>query len=139
MSSYLIMMMMKNTNRSFGYVQMEKEDPEDMKHRKAQFMIYKTMQKADIAVASSSTSSSNPIRIRICRLKIKFGNKLKRLRKSLLYSISSSVNTRVRAYKQFINQLKNLKRLIRSKQNLPNTTATKTSHQPIFLTSSLIN
>ncbi|KAI3988297.1 hypothetical protein MKX01_012086 [Papaver californicum] len=131
----MMMMMMKNTNRSFGYVQMEKEDPEDMKHRKAQFMIYKTMQKA-----ASSSSSSNPIRIRICRLKIKIGNKLKRLRKSLLYSISSSVNTRVCAYKQFINQLKNLKRLVRTKQNLPTaTTTTKTSHQPIFLASSLIN
>ncbi|KAI3849037.1 hypothetical protein MKX03_011480 [Papaver bracteatum] len=130
------MMMMKNTNGSFGYAQMEKEDPEEMKHRKAQFMIYKTMQKADVAVSSSSTSS-NPIRIRICRLKIKFGNRLKRLRKSLLYSISSTVNTRVCAYKQFINQLKNLKRLVRTKQNLP-TTTTKTSHEPIFLASSLI-
>ncbi|KAI3928342.1 hypothetical protein MKW98_023943 [Papaver atlanticum] len=130
------MMMMKNTSGSFGYAQMEKEDPEDMKHRKAQFMIYKTMQKADVAVSSSSPSSSNPIRIRICRLKIKFGNKLKRLRKSLLYSISSTVNTRVCAYKQFINQLKNLKRLVRTKQNRP--TTTKTSQQPIFLSSSLI-
>ncbi|KAI3906648.1 hypothetical protein MKW92_018149 [Papaver armeniacum] len=127
---------MKNTNGSFGYAQIQKEDPEDMKHRKAQFMIYKTMQKADVVVSSSSPSS-NPIRIRICRLKIKFGNKLKRLRKSLLYSISSTVNTRVCAYKQFINQLKNLKRLVRTKQNLP-TTTTKTSHQPIFLASSLI-
>ncbi|MCL7036644.1 hypothetical protein MKW94_013450 [Papaver nudicaule] len=129
------MMMMKNTNGSFGYAQMDKEDPEDMKHRKAQFMIYKTMQQADIA---SSSSSSSPIRIRICRLKIKFGNRLKRLRKSLIYSISSSVNTRVSAYRQILNQLKNLKRLVRIKQNLPTYTSTKTSHQPIFLTTSLI-
>ncbi|XP_057757835.1 uncharacterized protein LOC130976893 [Arachis stenosperma] len=62
-----------------GYSKMEKEDSEEMIHRRAQFLIYKVLQQAD-----SSYSSSCSRRIRICKLKVKIGNRLRRLRKRIL-------------------------------------------------------
>ncbi|OVA10547.1 hypothetical protein BVC80_8987g19 [Macleaya cordata] len=101
--------------RPYGYTRMEIEDPEDLKHRKAQFMIYKVMQQADFK--KNTKQSASNLRVRICRLKVRIGNKLKRLRKSMLFNISV---VRVCVCKQFMGQLKNWKGLIiGNRQNLP--------------------
>ncbi|EEF43883.1 uncharacterized protein LOC8284213 [Ricinus communis] len=85
--------------KSYGYSKLDKEDPEEIIHRRAQFLIYKALKQAD------SRRKPSFSRIRMCRLKVKIGRKLKRLRKSMLLSISAA---RIRIYKQIVNQLKRL-------------------------------
>ncbi|KAK8642193.1 hypothetical protein V6N13_011550 [Hibiscus sabdariffa] len=87
--------------RSNGYSKVDKEDPEELIHRRAQFLIYKVMEQADCRRKPSF------IRIRLCRLKVKIGRRLKKLRKSALVSISA---VRIRVYKQLTNQLKTWRR-----------------------------
>ena len=88
--------------RSYAYSKVIKEDPEEVSHRRAQFLIYKVLEQAD------SRRKSSFLRIRMCRLKVKIGRRLKKLRKSALVSISAA---RVGVYKQVINQLKTWRRL----------------------------
>ncbi|XWS12824.1 hypothetical protein CRYUN_Cryun37aG0123500 [Craigia yunnanensis] len=88
--------------RSYAYSKVDKEDPEEISHRRAQFLIYKVLEQAD------SRRKSSFLRIRLCRLKVKIGRRLKKLRKSALVSISAA---RVGVYKQVIDQLKTWRRL----------------------------
>ncbi|KAE8659754.1 Detected protein of confused Function [Hibiscus syriacus] len=88
--------------RSNGYSKVDKEDPEELIHRRAQFLICKVMEQADCRRKPSF------IRIRLCRLKVKIGGKLKKLRKSALVSISAA---RTGVHKQVMNQLKTWRRL----------------------------
>ncbi|GMI91475.1 hypothetical protein like AT1G11655 [Hibiscus trionum] len=88
--------------RSNGYSKVDKEDPEELIHRRAQFLIYKVMEQADCRRKPSF------VRIRLCRLKVKIGRRLKKLRKSALVSISAA---RIGVYKQVMNQLKTWRRL----------------------------
>ncbi|KAE8707482.1 Detected protein of confused Function [Hibiscus syriacus] len=83
--------------RSNGYSKVDKEDPEELIHRRAQFLIYKVMEQAKCRRKPSF------IRIRLCRLKVKIGRRLKKLRKSVSVSISAA---RIGVYKQVMNQLK---------------------------------
>ncbi|XP_054785565.1 uncharacterized protein LOC129296646 [Prosopis cineraria] len=69
--------------KPYGYSKMEKEDPEERKHRRAQFLIYKVMERAD----SRRKASSWSLRIRISKLKVKIG---KRFRNKILSSVSSA-------------------------------------------------
>ncbi|KAJ9128993.1 hypothetical protein P3X46_034247 [Hevea brasiliensis] len=89
------MSLVMRRSSSYGYSKLDKEDPEEMIHRRAQFLIYKALQQAD------SIGKPSFLRIRLCRLKVKIGKKLKKLRKS----ISAA---RVRMYKQIANQWKRL-------------------------------
>ncbi|KAJ0018174.1 hypothetical protein Pint_10956 [Pistacia integerrima] len=73
--------------RRNGYSKMDKEDPEELKHRRTQFLIYKVLEKADY---SSSRRKTSFLRIRLCRLKLKIGKKFKKLRKSMLVSSASA-------------------------------------------------
>ncbi|WMV17972.1 hypothetical protein MTR67_011357 [Solanum verrucosum] len=100
-----------------NYFKIEKEDKEDIKHRKAQFLIYKSLKKADSVVSMRKNSYW---------LKIKIGRKLNMLKKSILFIFSSS---RIGFYKQFICQLKYLKSLIGGKE-------TMVSLPPVFTSSS---
>ncbi|CAN0852342.1 hypothetical protein LINGRAHAP2_LOCUS5291 [Linum grandiflorum] len=78
--------------QSCGYTKLEKEDPEDANHRRAQFLIYKVMQQVDKQQQQHHplVSTTSFIRIRLCRLKIK-------LRKGVLLSVSAA---RFRIYRQ---------------------------------------
>ncbi|KAL4334758.1 hypothetical protein GQ457_07G028450 [Hibiscus cannabinus] len=87
--------------RSNGYSKVDKEDPEDLIHRRAQFLIYKVMEQADCRRKPSF------IRIRLCRLKVKIGRRLKKLRKSALVSISAA---RIHVYKRLTSQFKTWRR-----------------------------
>ncbi|XP_022723226.1 uncharacterized protein LOC111280277 [Durio zibethinus] len=88
--------------RSYGYSKVDKEDQEEMSHRRAQFLIYKVLEQAD------SRRKSSYLRIRLCRPKVKIGRRLKKLRKSALVCISAA---KVGVYKQVVNHLKTWRRL----------------------------
>ncbi|XP_028761844.1 uncharacterized protein LOC114720364 [Neltuma alba] len=83
--------------KAYGYSKVEKEDPEDIKHRRAQFLIYKVMEKADHGYyysrrrkPKSSSSSSWSLRIRISKLKVKIGKRLRRFKKRIQSTVSSA-------------------------------------------------
>ncbi|KAK8618300.1 hypothetical protein V6N13_132295 [Hibiscus sabdariffa] len=88
--------------RSHGYSTVDKEDPDEIMHRRAQFLIQKVLEQADARRKPSF------IRIRLCRLKLKIGRKLKKLRKVAMVSVSG---LRIGVYRQVLNQLKTWRRL----------------------------
>ncbi|KZV55175.1 hypothetical protein F511_12762 [Dorcoceras hygrometricum] len=59
-------------NKKNGYSKIQSGDPDEMKHRRAQFLIYKSLQKADTRRRPSW------LKVRIFRLKIKIGKKLRK-------------------------------------------------------------
>lgn len=81
-------------NQPYVYSKIENEDKEEIQHRKAQFLIYKTLRKADFVV-SKRKKSSNWLKVKIFKLKIKIGRKLKRLRKKILFTFSSTSTSEV--------------------------------------------
>ncbi|KAL5714511.1 hypothetical protein ACHQM5_016460 [Ranunculus cassubicifolius] len=106
-----------NEKSSNGYTKMDKEDPEDVNHRRAQFLIYKVMEQAD-----SPRRRQSRLRVRICKLKIKFGKGFKRLKKNMMFGVSVA---RVGLSKQVMSQLMNIKRLLQIKQGVA-------TLQPVF-------
>ncbi|PIM98958.1 hypothetical protein CDL12_28550 [Handroanthus impetiginosus] len=64
-------------NRPYSYTKIQFEDPDEIQHRRAQFLIYKVLQKAD------TRSRPSWLRVKVFKLKIKIGKKLKKLRKGL--------------------------------------------------------
>ncbi|XP_021719691.1 uncharacterized protein LOC110687357 [Chenopodium quinoa] len=96
-----------NSFNNYGYTMMEKEDPQDKKQREAQFLIYKTLKQADQIIVRRSSRPSW-LKLRICKLKVRIGKRLLRLRKTMLSNI---VKTKMGVYKQVMVQLKNFKRL----------------------------
>ncbi|KAF5729044.1 hypothetical protein HS088_TW21G01201 [Tripterygium wilfordii] len=95
--------------RQSGYSKIDKEDPEEILHRRAQFLIYKVLKQAD------SRGRSSFMRIRLSRLKIKIGKKLKCLRRGMLLTLST---TRIKLYKQLGGLLRAWKRLIGSGETI---------------------
>ncbi|XP_043693146.1 uncharacterized protein LOC122643597 [Telopea speciosissima] len=95
--------------RPYAYSKMEMEDPEEKAHRRAQFLIYKVMERAE---DSQSRRRRRPsvLRMRICKLKVKIGKRLKTMRKTMFLSISKA---RISLYKKIMAQLKILNRLLR--------------------------
>ncbi|KAF3451711.1 hypothetical protein FNV43_RR07807 [Rhamnella rubrinervis] len=89
--------------RPFGYSKVDKEDPDEKIHRRAQFLIYKVLEKAD-----ESKRRPSYLRLRIRKLKVKIGKRLTRLRKTMLLSLCAA---RVCVGKQFSCRLKTCKRL----------------------------
>ncbi|KAB8731801.1 hypothetical protein FH972_026439 [Carpinus fangiana] len=90
-------------SRQYAYSKIENEDPEEKRHRLAQLLIQKVLLQAD------SRKSPSVLRIRICRLKVKIGRRLKKLRKSMLFGISAA--RVVGAHKRVISIVKIWKRL----------------------------
>ncbi|KAI3795706.1 hypothetical protein L1987_38363 [Smallanthus sonchifolius] len=86
---------------SYAYSKMEMEDPEEMKSRKARFLIYKSLEKVDDSIRKSRKPSW--LKVRIFKLKIKFGKKMKKLKKSLMV-----VSRRGAARVGVVQQWKNL-------------------------------
>ncbi|XP_059318604.1 uncharacterized protein LOC132069188 [Lycium ferocissimum] len=97
----------------YAYSKMEIEDPEEVQHRRAQFLIHKSLQKSD----SIGSQRRQPIwlKVKVCKLKIKIGRRLKRIRKSMLLKFSATKG-HVVYYKQLICQLKYWKRLIKGRE-----------------------
>ncbi|KAI3419245.1 uncharacterized protein J3R85_013230 [Psidium guajava] len=86
----------------YGYTRIDCEDPEERKHRKAQFLIYKVLEQADARRRPSL------LRGRSCRLTVRIGRRLKRSRKRMALVISA---VRVAVYKQLMYQLRRLEAL----------------------------
>lgn len=116
--------MSRNSSRTsgiFAYSKMEVEDPEEVKHRRAQFMIYKTMQQVD----SLTTRRSRPswLKVKTFKLKIRIGKKLKKLRKTILCTINSAAQPTAAAglvYKQLLTQFRTLRRLFPTREAIDN-------------------
>ncbi|KAL2253285.1 UNVERIFIED_CONTAM: hypothetical protein Sindi_0123200 [Sesamum indicum] len=104
---------MSALNRPYAYSKMHSEDPEEIEHRRAEFLIYKVLQKADRM--RSRQRSWLRVRVRVFKLKIKIGRKLKKLRKGFSFS-----STLILAKPDFCTQiacvLKSCKNLIASHQ-----------------------
>ncbi|PPR99130.1 hypothetical protein GOBAR_AA21541 [Gossypium barbadense] len=109
-------------NRSYSYSKVNKEDPDEIIHRRAQFLIYKVLEQAD------SRRKPSFFRIKLCRLKLKIGRKLKKLKKTAMVSISG---LRVDVYKQVFNQLKTWRRLLNRGGN-DHGTITAAIHRPLL-------
>ncbi|CAK8531080.1 unnamed protein product [Lathyrus sativus] len=98
------------SRKHYSYSKMDKEDPEEILHRRAQFLIYKVLEQANARRKQSC------LRIKISKLKVKIGKRLKRLRKRIM---SSVVATRVSIHGHVVSHLKTWKRLFgREKQTL---------------------
>lgn len=94
------------STRACAYTKMDKEDPEELMHRRAQFLIYKLLEQAD------SRTRPSWLHVRISKLKIR---RLKKLRKSILLNIIAAKGS---FYKRLISQLKTWKRLFRIRQTI---------------------
>ncbi|KAL3850864.1 hypothetical protein ACJIZ3_012746 [Penstemon smallii] len=90
-----------------SYSKVSKEDPEEIKHRRAQFLIYKAMQKAD------NIRRPSWLRVKMFRLKIKIGKRLKKMRKRLS---STMFSAKADFCKQITCVLKSCKFLLNGKQ-----------------------
>ncbi|XP_027339357.1 uncharacterized protein LOC113853102 [Abrus precatorius] len=88
--------------RPYAYSKMNKEDPEEIIHRRAQFLIYKVLEKAD------SRGKPSCMRIRISKLKVKIGKRLRKLRKRIMSGVSSA---KVGIQGHFMSHVKTWKRL----------------------------
>lgn len=98
------MMMMKTMSmkrRPYGYTKMEKEDPEETSHRRAQFLIYKVLEKADRR--ESRRRPCFMIRIKMCKLKIKIINNrsFTRINNTIL-SATLRIHAQIRALKRLM-------------------------------------
>ncbi|CAL0301169.1 unnamed protein product [Lupinus luteus] len=100
------------SKRPYSYSKMDKEDPEDVIHRRAQFLIYKVLEQAN------SPRKQSCLRIRISKLKVKIGNKLRRFRKRIMATVSA---VRVCFHGHATTQLKTWKKLFgKGRQTLRN-------------------
>ncbi|XP_033136606.1 uncharacterized protein LOC103843231 [Brassica rapa] len=69
------------------YSKVHKEDPEEVLHQRAKFLIYKTLQEVDLVSRRSSPSSSF-LRMKLLRLKVEIGKSLTKLRQSVVSAVS---------------------------------------------------
>ncbi|CAI9755110.1 unnamed protein product [Fraxinus pennsylvanica] len=97
-------------NRSYAYSKMEMFDPEEKKHQRAQFLIYKALQKAEIRRSRPSW-----LRVKMFKLKIKIGKRFKTLRKSIGVTLASA---KTGFCKKITCQLKSWKRLIHGREGI---------------------
>ena len=72
------------------YSKVHKEDPEEVLHQRAKFLIYKTLQEVDLVSRRSSPSSSF-LRMKLLRLKVEIGKSLPKLRQSVVSAVSFGV------------------------------------------------
>lgn len=91
------------SRKPYGYSKMDKEDPKELIHRRAQFLIYKVLEQAN-----SRRKQSCLQRIRISKLKVKIGNRLRRLRKKIMSGVSAA---RIGIHGHVMSQKKMWKRM----------------------------
>ncbi|XP_068669546.1 uncharacterized protein [Aristolochia californica] len=93
--------------RPCSYTKLDREDPEELAHRRAQWLIARVLEEADARRRKAS------MRVKICRLKIRMGRRLKRLRRSIQLSFFAS---RLSLSRQVVGQLKVWKWVVRGKE-----------------------
>ncbi|KAF8030150.1 hypothetical protein BT93_E2548 [Corymbia citriodora subsp. variegata] len=89
--------------KPYAYTRMDFEDTEEKKHRKAQFLIYKVLERADAQRRPSL------LRVKLCQLKVKIGRRLKSSRKRMALMVSKA---RLAVYKRLMSQLRSLEALV---------------------------
>ncbi|KAG2300937.1 hypothetical protein Bca4012_008874 [Brassica carinata] len=72
--------------RQCMYSKVNKEDPEEVFHQRAKFLIYKTLQEVDLVSRRSSYPSSF-LRMKFLRLKVEIGKGLTKLRRSVVTAV----------------------------------------------------
>ncbi|XP_075473451.1 uncharacterized protein LOC142504479 [Primulina tabacum] len=93
------------SKRPYSYSRITHEDPEETQHRLAQFLIYKALKKAD--------TRRSWLGIRIVRLKIKIGTRLKKMKWGFVSTVFSA---KTELCKQVNFALKSWKQLLRGKR-----------------------
>ncbi|XP_057811264.1 uncharacterized protein LOC131025486 [Salvia miltiorrhiza] len=91
-------------NRAYAYSKMDNEDAEEVKHRRAQFLIYKSLQKAD------GRRRPSWLRVKMFKLRIKIG---KRFRKG--FSSTLFFSAKADFYRQIAFLIKSCKHLLHAK------------------------
>lgn len=97
-------LMMKNN--SYEYTKMEKEDPQELIHRRAQFLIQKVLERADNKTKQQQQRkrSSGPlIMIRVVGIKMRIGKKLRKLRKNNSYVCNNLISRFLKSFKRFLS------------------------------------
>ncbi|CAA3009354.1 Hypothetical predicted protein [Olea europaea subsp. europaea] len=97
-------------NRHYAYSKMEMFDPEEKQHQRAQFLIYKALQKAEIRRSRPSW-----LKVKVFKLKIKIGKRFKTLRKRIGLTLSSA---KIGFCKKITCQWKSWKRQIHGKEGI---------------------
>ncbi|KAJ8622004.1 hypothetical protein MRB53_030533 [Persea americana] len=87
--------------RPYSYSKIEEEDPDELKHRRAQWLIARALEQAD---------SQRRRRFRVYKLKIKIGKRFMTLRRSMQCSV---LTAKAGICRQFITQFKLWKRVLR--------------------------
>uniref|UniRef100_A0A7N0TN95 Uncharacterized protein n=1 Tax=Kalanchoe fedtschenkoi TaxID=63787 RepID=A0A7N0TN95_KALFE len=119
-----------------AYSKMDVEDPEDRTHRRAQFLIYKTLQEADDAHrirshANKKRSGGSYFGIRFGNLRVKVGQRVKKLRNSLCFNVSLA---RIGVYRRVVAQLKTWRKLMAGRERFGSAAAATALHRPLFIT-----
>lgn len=95
------MRMSVNKRRPYSYAKLVKEDPEEASHRRAQFLIYRALEKAD----RHHSGIKRPCfaRMKICKLKIKISDRfcIGRMNKGFLSTVSAA-RLGIRTLKRFV-------------------------------------
>lgn len=91
----------------YAYKKMETDDPEERRRRRAQFLIYRALERADAKVRRSSRPAF--LGLRVCKLTVKVGKRLRRSRKRVTSMISKARNAA--ASKRILKQLRDLESL----------------------------
>ena len=84
----------------YNYSKIEKEDVEEKKHRRAQFLIYKVLEEAE-ADYIGRTKRRSWLRIRVSKLKVKIGNRLRRFNKRFLSKINAHLMPHFKTCRRF--------------------------------------
>ncbi|KAK4804149.1 hypothetical protein SAY86_003966 [Trapa natans] len=92
----------------YAYAKMESDDPEERRHRRAQFLIYKVLQRVSEAETGRSPRPAAFFGVRLCKLRVKLGKRLKRSRKKVASMASKARNA---ACKRIMKQIKDLQSL----------------------------
>ncbi|CAH8251961.1 unnamed protein product [Arabidopsis lyrata] len=71
--------------RPCPYSKMDKEDPEEVHRQRAKFLIYKTLQEADLV--SRRDPHSSFLRLKLYLLKVKIGKRLTNLRRTVVSAV----------------------------------------------------
>ncbi|XP_010546917.1 PREDICTED: uncharacterized protein LOC104818840 [Tarenaya hassleriana] len=77
--------------RPCPYSMMDKEDPEEVFHRRARFLIHRVLQEADAVSLRRRPPPPSFLRMRLLRLKVKVGKRLRKLRRSLASAVRSGL------------------------------------------------
>ncbi|KAL0712789.1 hypothetical protein Bca4012_019767 [Brassica carinata] len=95
-------LMMKNN--PYEYTKMEKEDPQDLSHTRAQFLIQKVLERADHKTRQQQRRkrSSGPlIMIRVVGIRMRIGTKLRKLRKNNTCVCTTLISRFLKPFKRF--------------------------------------